>query len=249
MMLWVMSDLHADSTHYVLPPTPEGADVLVVAGDIADGHDRTLIWLEAQAVPIGLPVIFVLGNQVLYGHDFFDIQSDDYEKIGVTLLHAGRPSVVLGGVRFVGSTLWTDFEIAGDRPASLRWFNADMPDAHDIDLGMRRLRARDVLTQHAVEKEEIEKVLAEPFDGPDVVMTHHGVHWLSLRDPHNLEASDGSYASDMIGVIERYKPALWVHGHTHDFPGYVVDRTMIVCNPRGYSAEAARFYRQLIVEV
>ena len=124
-----------------------------------------------------------------------------------------------------------------------------MPDARDIDLGMRRLRARDVLARHAVEKEEIEKVLAEPFDGPDVVMMHHGVHWLSLQDPHNLEASDGSYASDMIGVIERYKRALWVHGHTHDFPGYVVDRTMIVCNPRGYSAEAARFYRQLIVEV
>jgi Icc-related predicted phosphoesterase len=244
-----MSDLHVDSTHFALPPTPAGPDALVIAGDIAHGHGRALSWLETHAVPIGLPIVFVLGNHELCGHDFHDLRAEDYEKIGVTLLHAGRPSVVVGGVRFVGTTLWTNFEIADDRAASTSWFNREMPDAKDIDLGMRRLRARDVAAQHGVELVAIEGVLAQPFDGPTVMVTHHAVHRLSLRDPDNVQASDGSYASDLGGVIERHKPAFWVHGHTHDFRDYMVDRTRIVCNPRGYSAEAGRFYRSLIVEV
>ena len=34
--------------------------------------------------------------------------------------------------------------------------------------------------------------------------------------------------------IERYEPALWVHGHMHDSFDYRLGRTRVVCNPRGY---------------
>lgn len=249
MSLWIMSDLHVDSTHYELPPTPAGADVLVIAGDVADGHDRTLAWLEAQAAPRGLPILFVLGNHELAGHDFHNLRANIYEKIGVTLLHADRPSLAIGGVRFVGSTMWTDFEIAGDKSESMRWFNNQMPDARDIDLGMRRLRARDVAAQHLIELTAIEKALAEPFFGVTVVVTHHAPHPHSLQNLDTLEPSDGSYASDLTEIIERHKPSLWAHGHTHDFRDYMTGDTRIICNPRGYSAYAGRFHTSLVVEV
>lgn len=244
-----MSDLHADSTHYSLPEVPECVDVIVIAGDIADGHERTLAWLNAQAAPTGLPILFVLGNHEIYGHDFHEDREDDYQKAGATLLHARRPSICVGNLRFVGSVLWTNFAIAGDIAASMSWFNNAMPDARDIDLGMRRLRARDVAAQHLVELSAIESALAEPFDGLTVVITHHGPHRQSLKNPDAPQVSDGSYVSDMTHLIERYRPRWWIHGHTHDFRRYQIGSTEIVCNPLGYSTGGGIFQSAMTIEV
>jgi hypothetical protein len=35
-------------------------------------------------------------------------------------------------------------------------------------------------------------------------------------------------------LILKYKPALWIHGHTHSSVDTYVGGTRIVCNPRGY---------------
>lgn len=52
-------------------------------------------------------------------------------------------------------------------------------------------------------------------------------------------------------LIEKGRPALWIHGHTHDAFDYELYGTKVVCNPRGYPEEAnsSGFMPDLIVEV
>ena len=60
---------------------------------------------------------------------------------------------------------------------------------------------------------------------------------------------NAAYASDLSAVIESGRPALWVHGLTHDSRDYLVGETHIVCNPRGYDDENVRFDPALVVRV
>lgn len=230
--LWLMSDLHIENAPLELPKVP--ADVLVIAGDIGDGHDKAVRWLQ-HALPSGLSVIFTGGNHECYGHDLLDDQAEAYEKIGVHLLHRGRPSVVVAGVRFVGLTLWTDYRVAGDEATAIWWAKQHMPDFLNIDVGMRRLRPADLLSAHQIERDVLEIALSEPFDGPTVVVTHHAPHPQSLAPALHPESS-ASWGSDLTEMIERYRPTVWNHGHVHESFDYTVADTRVICNPRGYAA-------------
>ncbi|QYO75668.1 metallophosphoesterase [Devosia salina] len=251
-----MSDLHVDAAPYELPPTSAGVDCIVIAGDVADGHDRSSRWLREQAVPRGLPVIYVLGNHDFYGHDIDDDAEELYRDAGVELLHIGRRSIEIAGVRIIGLTLWTDYAIAGDVDAARVWARQNMPDFVNIDIGQRRLSPRHLDHFHKLHRELIEMDLADPFDGSTIVVTHHAPHPKSLRSPM-LTADDASYASDLTAIIERYEPAVWIHGHVHSSRNYNVGATRIVCNPRGYAVtsrdgrrfENPGFNPQLVLEI
>ena len=82
-----------------------------------------------------------------------------------------------------------------------------------------------------------------------VVITHHLPHARSIPPRFKGDLLNAAYASDLSGVIESGRPALWVHGHTHDSCDYVVGDTRVVCNPRGYDDENARFDPMLVVRV
>lgn len=70
MRLWILSDLHLESTRgWDLPPV--GArpsyDVMVAAGDIIPGMERGVRWLADRV--IDKPVVYVAGNHESYGTD------------------------------------------------------------------------------------------------------------------------------------------------------------------------------------
>lgn len=234
MRAWVFSDIHVDSAAYELPPTPLDVDCIIVAGDVADGHHLSANWLRERVVPLGLPVVYVAGNHDFYGTDLAADYAGIYGEVGIELLHPGRPTIEIAGTRVVGSTLWTDYAIAGDVDAARSWARRSMPDLLSIDLGMRRIATRDLLDMHRQQRMTIERELVRPFDGPTIVVTHHAPHPRSLRSPM-LTPDDGSYASDLSAIIERYEPAAWIHGHVHNSRDYYVGATRVVCNPRGYA--------------
>jgi Icc-related predicted phosphoesterase len=82
-----------------------------------------------------------------------------------------------------------------------------------------------------------------------VVVTHHLPHARSIPSRFHDDLLNAAYASDLSDVIESGRPALWVHGHTHDSCDYQVGDTRIVCNPRGYDDENMRFDPALTVQV
>ena len=80
----------------------------------------------------------------------------------------------------------------------------------------------------------------QPFDGPTVVITHHLPALKSIAPRYANDPLNPAFASRLEGVIESYRPTLWIHSHTHDPCDYELSQTRIVCNPRGYPGEYGR---------
>lgn len=108
MKIHLISDLHLESAPYVIPPDLH-FDVLVVAGDVSETPERSMEFLTS----VGKPVVFVLGN-----HDYWSGgEVDMAERLAqLRALAAGtnvhlleNESVILGGVRFLGCTLWSGY--------------------------------------------------------------------------------------------------------------------------------------------
>jgi predicted phosphodiesterase len=242
MNIHVLSDLHNEFE--VFEPESSGADVVVLAGDI-DVGTRGIEW---AARTFRVPVVYVAGN-----HEFY---RSVWHSLPARLAAAARatPQVrflddaatVIDGVRFIGSTLWTDFELFGPKrlehamEASLDIMVDYRVIKVEDQSGTRRLGPRDTIERHHVARAALERMLAEPFDGNTVVVTHHLPHWGSVHARWQRALSSAAFASDLEPLIERYQPALWIHGHTHDSADYRVGATHVVCNPRGYVRDGVR---------
>lgn len=250
MKLWIMSDLHVDAYPYMLPEPPEGTDLAVIAGDLTEGIAATARWLLEHASHLSLPVIYVPGNHDAYGDTLRDFEALPGLLAGsVVEVLTGGQTRVFSGTRFVGATLWTDYAISGSHRAATNWAEDNMPDFASIRLdGFGKLTPRHLEDLHRLHRAAIGAVLATPFDGPTVVVTHHAPHARSLRSGRVSSHSDASFASDLSFQIEQYAPSLWIHGHVHANRDYRIGSTRVVANPRGYGAENAAFEPQLLVD-
>ena len=240
MRLWVFSDLHTDVCEWV-PPEPRPAhDVVVIAGDVGEKLvDRVLPWVERHFGGAA-PVVYVPGN-----HDFWKenltIQKAKARTLaaekGIHLLLDGD-TAVLGGVRFVGGTLWTDYAIRPElRRAAEEASKSQMRDHKRIRLGeqYKKWWTGNAIREHVDTLSRIRTALEVPHDGPTVVVTHHPPHEKSLQHGEWREPIDGAYASDLSEIMEgTYAPDVWIHGHVHVNRDYVVGGTRVVANPRGY---------------
>ena len=253
MKLWVMSDLHLEHHDLDAPlVVPAGADVLVLAGDVTNRSPaRGVEWLAAN---VPLDSVYVAGNHEFYRGAVVPGLTEGREASHV------RPRVrflendlaVVGGVRFVGCTLWTDFSVMGNTPLSV----------HAARVGMNDYRASKYSKQpyqrftpelsrdlHYASRAFLRDALRIPFDGPTVVVTHHGPHPRSIDPLYDNDLLSAAYVSDLSDMLEEDGPDLWVHGHTHTSFDYVVCRTRVVCNPRGYGRENRGWNPGLVVEV
>ena len=176
-----MSDLHIDSTDFELPPTPDGVDVPVVAGDVDEGMPLALHALLGWSRERRLPIVFVPGNHDYSGGELaIDLATVvEHANGGVHVLD-GKHMVVLVGVRFVGATLWTDFEVFGDVERGVAIAKSFMPEFSEVTKAGDPITPEDLLAAHVEQRAAIERTLALPFDGPTVVVTHHAPHPRSL---------------------------------------------------------------------
>jgi Icc-related predicted phosphoesterase len=46
---------------------------------------------------------------------------------------------------------------------------------------------------------------------------------------------------DMVEVIERHQPALWIYGHTHECDDQTIGKTRIISNQLGYPGNSNGF--------
>ena len=92
--------------------------------------------------------------------------------------------------------------------------------------------------------------LAEQFDGPVCVATHHYPSANSVPHRFDDDPLTPAFSSRLEWLIEKYQPALWVHGHTHDSFDYNIGNTRVICNPAGYDHEPNPDFRwDLVVEI
>ncbi len=254
MKLHILSDLHLSVQGMAQPQTD--ADVVVLAGDIAR-PERAAPW----ALDFGKPVLYVIGNHEFYGSSLPEVKAAFHRLFDGTHVHLLDDSaVVLGGVRFLGSTLWTDFKAngAGDAMAeSMRQSSAFMFDFKRVRTAAATdapiLTPEDTTRLFAASTRWLDAELAKPFAGPTVVITHHAPTLHSIHPRFAGSPFNAAFVSDAAWLLQGGRAALWIHGHTHDSYDYLIDRTRVLCNPRGYvkdgQVENARFNPQLVVSV
>ena len=232
--LRIFSDLHLEFVDWIPPPV--AADAIVLAGDIAVGV-QGIQWARRQFPDT--PVVYVPGNHEFYGARLPDALAElrtEAQRLGVHFLDGDE--CILGGTRFLGTTLWTDYELYGSAPEDLERAMADaaieMNDFRMIQwAGGEPLEPALVRDMHLTGVAWLAERLAEPFGGPTVVVTHHLPHRQCIHPKYEGTRFNPCFASDLDHLV-RAPVALWVHGHTHESIDFLVNGTRVVCNPRGY---------------
>lgn len=253
MKLHIVSDLHLGQGALALPATD--ADVIVLAGDIARPRDA-LAW----AARLGKPTLAIAGNHEFYGSSLAATRRALKEASAGTCVRVlDDEAVVIGGVRFLGSTLWTDFRVTGDgesRSHAQRQAQGFMRDFSRIFID--DALAQPLTPQHTVRLFEahaawLEEQLAQEHDGPTVVITHHAPSPSSIHPRFTGSPINAAFVSNLEALMGAERVQLWVHGHTHDSFDYRIKGTRVVCNPRGYAKngvdENAAFDPAFVVEV
>lgn len=244
MKLHVFSDLHDGFPGSWRPERVAGADAVLCAGDVCNGLVEAVQALRAW-IPAPTPIVTVAGNHSFYGRAMdaeWQAGRAAARQHGVTLLE--NEAAVVGGVRFIGATLWTDYAVSGDRargPAMERAAR-EMNDHRAITwrAGSRsRFMPAHALDLHIESASAIDELLAQRFEGPTVVVTHHAPSPRSIARHYQGNALNPAFCSDLGDTIHRHQPYAWVHGHMHSSADYRIGRTRVLNNPHGYGGENA----------
>lgn len=220
-----------------------GADAIVLAGDVAAGADG-VAWAAARWPD--RPVFYVLGNHEFYHRGVQAVLAECHEVATGTSVHVlEREAVTFGGVRFLGTTLWTDFALFGDVAAGQQAAQQLMSDFRvipDPDTGI--LQPEQTRQWHSA---SIAWLAAElELAMPTVVISHHAPH---RRSDHFCNMASAGFVSDLPDLLHTYRPTLWVHGHTHGRDDYQVGQTRVVSNQFGYDGEETGFDPSLVIDV
>jgi len=245
----------------IIGPVP-GADVLVLAGDIADGAYACTLFADWPSEK-KIPIIYVAGNHEFYGHPIdpiYDKLREGSELNNIQFLE--NDSVVIDGVRFLGTTLWTDYRLELNRTQRqlMEYCGTRLNDHFRIRTGRHAFTPQDALERHEIAQAWLETELAKPFEGKTVVVSHHAPHPLSVHPRYIGNQLNAAFVSDLSDLMPGVD--LWLHGHVHDSFDYQVGHCRVVANPSGYvlnrryaidpseyEFENKAFDRNLLVEI
>lgn len=247
----VMSDLHLEAEAWV--PPRFAADLVVLAGDVAHGTDG-VAWAARELA--GMPVIYVAGN-----HEHWEAADAASARAALAAAAAATENVrflddsklefYAAGkcFRILGGTLWFDFAAHGEdlRARRMAELEESARDFRNIRVAGRALAPDDVLAWHRRSLAWLTAELEREFAGITMVVTHHAPSLLSLAPHRRARPAAAGTASALEALIERTRPPLWIHGHTHDDADYTLGATRVVSRQRGAPRDGA--FAPLIVEI
>ena len=271
MKIQLLSDLHLEAhPHWKATPAP-GADVLVLAGDVGSYQNGSQLadadfglgqFSAAAGWPT--PVIFVPGNHEYDGLDFDVAHArlrETCDRLG--LLWLERETRVLQGVRFVGTTLWTDFDaLAPTDPTSATALAQQLKARDKAFRAANYYLKKTLTTRHALPwlaegvreqalicQEWLGSALASPFDGPTVAVTHFAPSLQSADPRYGMVPGTAGFCNALDALLPNAQ--LWLHGHLHSPSDYVHQGCRVVANPLGYARknEQATFQPQILIEI
>lgn len=245
MKIHLLSDLHNEFAKYDPTAAAEEADVVVLAGDI-DVKDRGVEWAKSV---FSKPVIYVAGNHEYYKGNLDRTLVKMKEMADGNVHFLENDEVVIDGVRFLGSTGWTDYSSTGNLPLAELQAVQSMNDFKRIrtDNKYRKTRPSDYALRNHRAKRWLEEKLSEQFNGKTVVVTHHAPSLSSLDSRRELSHLDAAYANRWEELVMNANA--WLHGHTHFRTAYEIGDAHVYCNPRGYPKEKTGFDPNLLIPV
>ena len=241
MKIYLLSDIHLEFGKF-RPNVPSETDVIVLAGDIGVGR-QGIAWADQQFSDFGIPILYVPGNHEYWGRRFdehMEDMRDVYADRGIHFLN--NDAMVIDDIKFIGATLWTDFNLVGLK-------HIDKINAMNIMNDFSRIGGFTIDTWEE-ENTKSYKFICENIDYEKVVVISH--HAPSIKSINRVDAYSSCYASNynnLMGYNNQIK--LWVHGHVHDSFDYMVGDCRVVTNPRGYVGHSLNpnFVHDLIIEV
>jgi hypothetical protein len=278
----LMSDLHLEVHPHFVPTPAAGADLLVLAGDIGSYQAGSKITDDdfglARFSPRHgwpTPVIFVPGN---HEYDTLDFDATHArlqatcQRLGIVWLE--REVVMLRdltgndapAVRFVGTTLWTDFDALA--PTDAQAANLKNPLADQLKARTKAFSAANfylkktfttrhgaaflaeqVREQSLICQRWLREALAQPFDGTTVAVTHFAPSLKSSDPRYGLTPGTAGFCNALDDLLPLAN--LWLHGHLHSPSDYVAGGCRAVANPLGYvrKNEQAGFKATCVVAV
>ncbi len=261
-------------------PTPApGADLLVLAGDVGSYQAHS----QLRDDDFGLarfsprhgwptPVLYIPGN---HEYDLLEFDATHArlrqacERLGLIWLEREvlTLSQIMGGpcepIRFVGTTLWSDFDALGPT-------NGDSPTALQEQLKARdkAFRAANFYLKKAGAMRFGEPFLAEqmralgleciewlraalavPFAGKTVAITHFAPSLKSADPRYGMTPGTAGFCSNLDELLALAD--VWLHGHLHAPSDYRLGTCRVVANPMGYARknEQTAFKPDLLLEI
>ena len=274
----LMSDLHLESHPHFVPQPAPGADVLVLAGDIGSYQAESAL-TRLEMADFGLqrfanwpcPVLFVPGNHEYDGQEFSQAHArlqETCQRLGLVWLE--QTVQVIAGVRFVGCTLWTDF----DSPTAARALNSPVTFGQQLVAREKAFRAANFALRKNHALQGGQPMMAEAVRGlglssqawlrqalspststssstdeKTVVVTHFAPSLLSADPRYGVSPGTAGFCNALDDLLPQAN--LWLHGHLHCPSDYWVGQCRVVANPLGYvrKNEQAAFQPKLCITV
>jgi predicted phosphohydrolase len=222
---------------------PADSDVIVLAGDIDVG---LRVVDSVQRIADDHPsavIIWVAGNHEFYRTNI-DEQIDAFREA-----FAGNPRihflendrVDLGGVSFLGCTLWTDFTVLGakDQRRAFDIARRSLTDFVLIEMGDGRRYTPEAAALRFEESHGFLAAQLERCDPENTVVVTHFPPGMETRNTNFetdlLTAYFQTSATDLLG---NNGPSLWIYGHNHFSNDLQIGKTRVVSNQLGYPNEA-----------
>ena len=256
MYLKIESDLHLEFSPH--NPNLDNVNVYIIAGDTSQGTKGMLWALDLlDRYPL-LHIIYISGN-----HEFYATNQTKYmEKVEIKLKefsdnndrihYLQNDSVVLYGIRFIGSTLWTDFD--HENPLAMLHVQTGINDFKCIryNNGLSRFIPQKALQLHKKAKEYIFRAIEESEE-PAVVVTHFCPYSLEHHKTSHLWSY---FMVDLDKEIDQLNkpPLIWCSGHNHIHSditfNYLNGKTRFIGNCKGYPSEQnTGFDNDFMVEI
>ena len=197
------------------------------------------------------PVLFCPGNHEYDGLDFDQAHQDlraCCERLGIVWLE--REQWLHQGVRFLGTTLWSDYDALAEVTQAGRGLPAD-PLQRALKLRQRAFRAADhylskmqtlrqgrlydaaAMREQALQCQAwLRAALAQPHAGPTVVVTHFAPSLRSHDPRYGINPGTAGFCNALDDLLPLAD--LWLHGHLHCAQDYTVGRCRVRANPLGY---------------
>ena len=277
MRIQLFSDLHLERDPHFRPHIAAGTDVVVLAGDIGSYQAGSRLGSEDFGLERFSPlrwdsactnVLFVPGN-----HEFDALEFDatyarlraTCERLGLTWLE--REIVTIGQVRFVGTTLWSDFEaLVGKQDGEAKQMQQRQKAYRAANYYLKKnttLKSGEPVLAEGLRAMAVEcqvwlrAALAIPFDGATVAVTHFAPSVRSADPRYGLTPSTAGFCNGLDALFPLVD--VWMHGHLHCANDYLVEgrdndqawSCRVVANPLGYlnKGEQASFREHLVIEV
>lgn len=277
MRIQLISDLHLENYPDYVPQAAPDIDVLILAGDIGSYQAGSRLTSDDFGLRRFSPrrpgsewprVFYIPGNHEFDGLEFdatYQKLRDTCDGLGIEWLE--RETITVGAVRFIGTTLWSDFEALAKSQSTMteqmkalekayRAANFYLSKNTTFKDGVPMLAEDIRLLAHECQR-WLRDALASPFDGSTVTVTHFAPTLQSADPRYGMTPGTAGFCNSLDDLLPLSD--VWMHGHLHCVNDFVASgiadgapySCRVIANPRGYpeKGEDKAFRERFVVEI